>query len=95
MRLAGKITLEDEFKALEGMKRFTLEGFIELREVPVRRLYPAARRLSQFHTQKAGYGAMDILHVASALDMGATVFLSFDQRQRQLASAEGMHVQPA
>lgn len=95
LRLNGSLTDAQELKGLETLRRFTLEGFIELWEVPVRRLYPAARRLSQFHTQKAGYGAMDILHVASALDMGATVFLSFDQRQRQLASAEGMQVQPA
>lgn len=75
------------------MKRMLLEGFIELWEVPVKRLYPAARRLSQFHTQTAGYGAMDIIHVASAQDMGATIFLSFDRRQRELAKAEGIKVQ--
>lgn len=94
-RLKASLSEQEEFKSLETIRRFTLEGFIELWEVPVRRLYPAARRLSQFHTKKAGYGAMDIIHVASAQDMGASVFLSFDQRQRQLASAEGMRVQPA
>ncbi|MGV3661187.1 MAG: type II toxin-antitoxin system VapC family toxin [Prosthecobacter sp.] len=94
MRLSRSITLEDEFDALEMMKRMLLEGFIELWEVPVKRLYPAARRLSQFHTQTAGYGAMDIIHVASAQDMEATIFLSFDRRQRELAEAEGMKVQP-
>ena len=33
--------------------------------------------------------AVDILHVASAKDMQATVFLSFDERQKRLAKAEG------
>jgi predicted nucleic acid-binding protein len=94
MRLAGKISEHEEFKSLEMLKRFVLEGFIELWEVPVKRLFPAARRLSQHHTKKTGYGAMDIVHVASAQDMGATVFLSFDQRQRHLTEAEGMAVQP-
>ncbi len=94
MRVAGKITTEEEFSAIETMKRYTLEGIIELWEVPVKRVFPAARRLSQFHTTNVSYGAMDIIHVASALDMDSAGFLSFDRRQRQLAEAEGMSVQP-
>jgi predicted nucleic acid-binding protein len=79
---------------LELLKRALLEGVIVLREVPNRRLYPEARRLSQHHTIKAGYGAVDILHVAAAKDMGATALLSFDERQKQLAKAEGFKVAP-
>jgi len=30
---------------------------------------------------------VDILHVAAALENGATKFLSFDKRQRELAAA--------
>jgi predicted nucleic acid-binding protein len=94
MRVARKLTKAEEQRALNFLKRAQLEGFIELWEVPVRRLYPAARRLSQHHSQDKGYGAMDILHVASALDMRCDTLLSFDDTQRELAGAEGLKVVP-
>jgi hypothetical protein len=37
---------------------------------------------------------MDILHVATALSMGAREFLSFNGNQPALASAEGLTVKP-
>ncbi|MBK8094006.1 MAG: type II toxin-antitoxin system VapC family toxin [Verrucomicrobiaceae bacterium] len=94
MRVARKLTAAGELHALESLKRAQLEGFIELWEVPVRRLYPAARRLSQHHNNQKGFGAMDILHVASALDMHCDTLLSFDEPQRDLAKAEGLKVAP-
>ena len=94
MRLARDITRAEEHKALQLLAYAVLEGLIVLKEVPNRRLYPEAKRLSQHHTEKAGFGAVDILHVACAKDMQATVFLSFDDRQKRLAKAEGMEVAP-
>ena len=94
MRVARKLTARDEHRALEELKRAQLEGFIETWEVPVRRLYPAARRLSQHHNKEKGFGAMDILHVASAVDMHCDALLSFDGPQRELAKAEGLRVMP-
>jgi predicted nucleic acid-binding protein len=35
---------------------------------------------------------MDILHVATALHLGATEFLTFDANQKELAEAEGLVV---
>ncbi|MFO1438349.1 MAG: type II toxin-antitoxin system VapC family toxin [Verrucomicrobiaceae bacterium] len=90
MRVAQKITADEEHHALESMRRGLLEGFIELWEVPVRRLYPDARRLSLHHNKIKSYGAMDILHVASALDMRCDLLLTFDDAQSELARAEGL-----
>jgi len=95
MRVARKLSAGEMNHALATLQRAQLEGFIELWEVPVRRLYPAARRLSQYHNTHKGFGAMDILHVASALDMGCDTLLSFDGPQRELAKAEGLNVLPA
>ncbi len=39
-----------------------------------------------------GCRTMDILHVACALEIGATSFLSFDQRQNALASHAGLNL---
>ena len=92
--LNGRLNVSRARAAIEGMNRARLEGMIVLRDSPSNRLIPQARRLSLHHTIKATYGAMDILHVATALDLGANQFLSFDARQRELAENEGLHVAP-
>ncbi len=51
-----------------------------------------ARQLSEKHTLGAGHRAFDILHVATALTLGARDFLTFDANQRRLAEAEGLVV---
>jgi len=51
-----------------------------------------ARRLSSTRTLSGGHRGFDILHVASALKMNATHFLTFDGNQKKLAEAEGLVV---
>lgn len=51
-----------------------------------------AERLSAQHTWTEGYRGFDVLHVASALHLGAKEFLTFDRKQKALALAEGLHV---
>lgn len=53
-----------------------------------------AELLSCSHTESAGQRAYDILHVAAALELGASEFWSFDGKQRALAAAEGLRVGP-
>jgi predicted nucleic acid-binding protein len=43
------------------------------------------------HTSNLGCRTMDILHVACALEIGATQFLTFDQRQKNLATHAGLN----
>ncbi len=50
--------------------------------------------LSKRHTVKEGFRSFDILHVATALHLGAKEFLTFEERQRKLARAEGLAVRP-
>jgi predicted nucleic acid-binding protein len=50
--------------------------------------------LSQKHTATTGTRSLDLIHIASALEIGATDFLSFDYRQRDAAKAEGLKVLP-
>jgi predicted nucleic acid-binding protein len=49
-----------------------------------------ARQLSAKHTDRLGVRAIDLLHVACALLLETEVFLTFDGRQFELATAEGM-----
>ncbi|MBL9178635.1 MAG: type II toxin-antitoxin system VapC family toxin [Verrucomicrobiaceae bacterium] len=50
--------------------------------------------LTQKHTATTGTRSLDLIHIASALEMNASDFLSFDNRQRQAANAEGLNVMP-
>lgn len=48
-------------------------------------MFERALRLSRQTTPKLGVRTADVLHVAAALELGATHFYSFDQRQRNVA----------
>ncbi len=49
-----------------------------------------AERISKARTFAGGHRSFDILHVATALSLGAAEFLTFDANQAALASAEGL-----
>jgi len=53
-----------------------------------------AERVSARHTIAGGHRYLDVLHVATALHLGAVEFLSFDANQRKLAAAEGLAPKP-
>jgi len=52
-----------------------------------------ARAISGARTIAAGHRALDILHVAAALEIGADLFLTFDGNQQELARQEGLEVE--
>jgi predicted nucleic acid-binding protein len=51
-----------------------------------------AEDLSSRHTERAGCRFADILHVATALQLGKRLFLTFDDKQAELAAAEGLEL---
>lgn len=53
-----------------------------------------AARLSELHSATTGTRSLDIFHVAAAKSLRAVEFISFDGRQRALASATGLIVVP-
>lgn len=64
-------------------------GVFELAEIPAA-AYERARQIARRRASVLGLGTLDILHVASALLLQAERFWTFDQRQSELAEAEGM-----
>jgi predicted nucleic acid-binding protein len=55
-----------------------------------------AAELSRVHATVIGCRSLDILHVASAIELKLKYFVTFDARQRQLARAAGLTlVKPA
>jgi predicted nucleic acid-binding protein len=53
-----------------------------------------AETLSKRHTMTGGHRSLDMLHVATALHLGAREFLTFDAKQRKLATDEKLKVKP-
>ena len=51
-------------------------------------VHRTAERLSASYTKAEGHRALDILHVATALHLNTREFLTFDAKQRKLATAE-------
>ena len=49
-----------------------------------------AAELSRRHTAALGCRSLDVLHVASALELGMRRFLTFDLRQQKLARTVGL-----
>jgi len=52
--------------------------------------FARAKALAQTVTPSVGVRAIDLLHVAAALELGASRLYSFDVRQRQAAKAVGL-----
>jgi predicted nucleic acid-binding protein len=56
------------------------------------KVHSFAEQLSARHTARRGHRALDILHIATALELGTPEFLTFDAQQRALAKAAGLKV---
>jgi predicted nucleic acid-binding protein len=67
-------------------------GRLQIQVCNLTEVIDEAKRLSATHTLSGGHRGFDILHVASALKMRATHFLTFDDKQKKLAEAEGLIV---
>ena len=57
-------------------------------------VFHRAEQLSRRHAAVTGARSLDILHVAAALELGATAFASLDERQRALARKAGLKLLP-
>ncbi|MBX3744414.1 MAG: PIN domain-containing protein [Verrucomicrobiae bacterium] len=78
--------------ALSRLGGFLKRGAFQAVALDMDSALDRARRLSTSHTDRLGARAIDLLHVACALLLETGVFLTFDQRQSDLAKAEGMQV---
>ena len=85
----------NQAEAQSGLAAFDLDlenGIWNLARPDLDSVLLRAERLVLDHTPRHGARAMDILHLAYALQLGATELLSFDANQRGVALAEGMTV---
>ncbi len=56
--------------------------------------FEKAMQMARRRTPHLGTRTLDILHVASALELRAEMFCTFDHNQARLAKAEGLRVTP-
>lgn len=85
----------NDVRARQALKQITAdikEG--NLVEAPL--IWPEmlslADEIGERHTVELGVRTLDLLHVAAALSVKATIFLTCDQRQLSLARAVGLRV---
>lgn len=67
-------------------------GFVVSVEMDFIDVLVTGERISKSRTFPGGHRSFDILHVATALELGAKEFLTFDGNQNTLATAEGLLV---
>lgn len=66
------------------------DGLVTCVEIDFISILVTGERISKLRTLAGGHRSFDILHVATAIDLDAKAFLSFDANQVQLAAAEGL-----
>lgn len=77
-------------KMLADLNDDLRDGLVVSLEIDFIDILVTGERISKARTFAGGHRSFDILHVATALELGAKGFLSFDANQIELAAAEGL-----
>lgn len=90
-REAAAKAVDESIRAMDGD---LAAGVLSRPELDWFDVFRRAWTLAREHSAKIGCRSLDLLHVASALFLEATDFLTFDDRQARLARATGLEVAP-
>src|SRR5687768_1546150 len=88
-----RITTNDRSRALRELKA-DLDADVFLSHVPLNytNTYRRAERIGAAHSEAVGCRSSDLFHVAAAVELGFKNFLTFDNKQRELADRAGLKV---
>lgn len=86
----GDIAADAKNDALASFDEDFAQGRYVQADLLWRATLQRAGELSRKHTPGLGCRSLDVLHVASALELGMRYFLTFDLRQRRFARAVGL-----
>ena len=86
----GIITDKIHYAAMAALDDDFVQGRYKQGDLLWRATLKRAGELSRKHTRSIGCRSLDILHVASALELELKHFATFDARQQQLARAAGL-----
>jgi predicted nucleic acid-binding protein len=90
----GEIDSEALGKTLEMIQADLSAGLFEMPRYDLEAAYDRAEEISARFAAKTGARTLDILHVATALELGLRNFASLDKRQREVAALAGLSVLP-
>ena len=88
----GLLTANEACRSWTNLEKDRRTGRLVRTTVTWPSVFRLAARLSEQHSGTIGTRSIDILHVAAAKAMRGGEFISFDVRQRTLASAVGLKV---
>jgi predicted nucleic acid-binding protein len=86
----GFVTAETHDAALAALDDDFTQGRYKQADLLWRATLKRAADLSREHTASLGCRSLDILHVASAIELAFKHFTTFDARQQQLARVVGL-----
>ena len=86
------IDVNDAGKMLRNLQEDIANGVMVMVPAEWADVHSIAEKLSAQHTSSYGHRALDILHVATALYLGAQEFLTFDIKQSRLAHEAGLEI---
>ncbi|MCB1226281.1 MAG: type II toxin-antitoxin system VapC family toxin [Verrucomicrobiales bacterium] len=89
---SGGFPMREAEKMIADVQEDIDLGLVQVLDCDFPSILVQAERLSKAHTFTNGHRSMDMLHIATALELQATDFLTFDGNQKKLAEAEGMTV---
>jgi predicted nucleic acid-binding protein len=94
-RFRGEITKSQESAATRAFLSDIESGALTPCEYDLGEVFLLSERLSAKHSSTLGSRSLDLLHVAAAMEAGATHFVSFDTRQRKVALLSGLKLLPS
>jgi predicted nucleic acid-binding protein len=77
--------------AVRDLESDLRSGFLQWRPIPEGAM-ARAKALSRKITPSVGVRAADLLHIAAAIELGATYLYTFDQKQQKAAQVAGLAV---
>ena len=90
---AKRITSQDRSRAFREIEE-DLDAQVFLIHTPLvyTDAYRRAETIGAAHNEEIGCRSADLFHVAAAMELGFKEFLTFDDRQQQIARAIGLKV---
>jgi len=93
-RFRSEITPAQETSAIRAFRTDVDAGRFDRPAYDIGEAFTRAEQLSARFSGDIGTRSLDLLHVAAALEIGCTVFASYDAKQRKCAELAGLKVIP-
>jgi len=94
LRLFRRELTPSKIKSTQALiQKDLLDGVLQIKLLTMNH-FEKAKQMAHRRTPQFGTRTLDILHVASALELRAEMFYTFDHNQARLAKTEGLLVTP-